>query len=66
MAQKRKHCEDFDSVSDIVPAESATIHGKVVAVSTIKKGKRSKFFAGKLTGKNPFDSLAFRANSRAG
>jgi len=44
MAQKRKL--EFETVSSATSAESATIHGVVASVSSMKAGKRAKYFDG--------------------
>lgn len=68
MAQKRKFqvTEDFNSVGDIVPAASATVHGMVLDVSPLKEGKRSKYFAGKLTdGEKSIRVVGFRGEQQS-
>lgn len=47
MAQKQK-AEEFGSVSEADEAERANIHGKLAAVSPMKKGRRAEYFEAKI------------------
>ena len=48
MAKKRSH-EEIENINDVdAPMSSTSIHGAVVTLSPVKKGRKSTFFDGLL------------------
>ena len=64
-SSRKRPAEDIDNYSDIGGHENANIHGVLMELSPVKKGKRSNFFEGQMSdGTSRMRFVGFKAEQR--